>query len=130
MIVEDDKESLEELQEILVSVGYDVKAIDDPASALEAANTTKPDCILLDLKMPKKSGFQVADELKHFSKVGRIPIIAMTAFFTETEHSLLLKMCGIRKCLRKPLDPIEVIEQIEIALSEKPGKEKNDKQSI
>jgi two-component system response regulator AdeR len=117
--VDDDKECLEELQETLVSVGYEVEAINDSLLVLEAANRANPDCILLDLKMPKKSGFRVADELRQLK---HIPVIAITAFFTETEHSLLMKICGIRKCLKKPLNPVEVIEQIEIVLSNKPNK--------
>jgi len=40
--------------------------------------------------------------------------------FTEAEHSLLMKICGIKKCLKKPLNPTEVIEQIETALTNQP----------
>jgi len=119
MIVDDDKECLEELQEILVSVGYEVEAINDSLLVLEAASRTNPDCILLDLKMPNKSGFRVADELRHLK---HIPIIAITAFFNETEHSLLMKLCGIKKCMKKPFNPAEVIEQIEMVLSNKQNK--------
>ncbi len=119
MIVEDDPECLEELREMLVSVGYDVKAISDSTLAFDTVNKIRPDAILLDLKMPNKSGFQVADELKRFSGLENIPIIAMTAFFTESEHALLMNICGIKKCLKKPLDPKEVIEQIETALVNK-----------
>ena len=119
MIVDDDKECLDELQEALVSVGYEVEAVSDSLLALEAVNRTNPDCILLDLKMPNKSGFRIAGELRHLK---HIPIIAITAFFTKTEHSLLMKVCGIKKCLKKPLSTAEVIEQIEMVLSNKPNK--------
>ncbi len=114
--MDDDRECLEELRDILISVGYDVETINDSLLVLETANRTSPDCILLDLKMPKKSGFRVADELRYLK---RIPIIAITAFFTESEHSLLMKICGIKKCLKKPLNPAELIEQIEMAISNK-----------
>lgn len=118
MIVEDDKECLEELREMLASAGYDVKAVNDSVLALEGANKAKPDCILLDLKMPNKSGFQVADELRHISEVAHIPIIAMSAYLKD-DYTSLLNICGIKKCLRKPFHPLDVIGQIEEVLSER-----------
>ncbi len=124
MIVEDDKECLEELQEMLVSAGYEVKAVSDSVLAFDTANKIRPDAILLDLKMPDKSGFQVADELRNFVTLEDIPIIAMTAFFTATEHSLLMNICGIKRCLKKPLNPKDVIEQLEAALLNKRINEK------
>jgi DNA-binding response OmpR family regulator len=116
MIVDDDEEFLGELRDMFVSSGYEVNAISDPALALEAVHKISPDVILLDLKMQKMSGFQVADKLRNFSEVNRIPIIAMTAFFVEEEHSLLMKLCGIKNCLKKPFSPTEAIERIEAAL--------------
>jgi DNA-binding response OmpR family regulator len=115
MIVEDDKELLEELQETLVSVGYEVRPVNDPTTALDEAKKI----ILLDLKMPKKSGFQIADELRQLSEFTKIPVIAMTGFFTSEEYSLLMNICRIKKCLKKPLNPAQVIEQIEMTLANK-----------
>lgn len=119
MIIDDDKELLEELKETLQISGYDVEAIDDAASALEAANSLKPDIILLDLKMPKKSGFQVADELKHLQELSHIPIIAITGFLKE-DYLPLMNLCGINRCIKKPFTPQDIISSIEETL--KPNK--------
>lgn len=120
MIVDDDKEFLEELNETLALSGYDMVAVNDAVSALEVANKTKPDIIILDLKMPGQSGFQVADELKRLSGLSHIPVIAMTAFFKE-ESSLLMNMHGIKKCLKKPFNPLDIIAEIEKTLAENEG---------
>jgi DNA-binding response OmpR family regulator len=116
MIVDDDEELLGELQDTFVSSGYEVNAISDPLLALNTAKKINPDAILVDLQMPKMSGFELAGKLRRFSGSKRVPIIAMTAFFTEEEHSLLMKLCGIKNCLKKPFNPIEAIKHIEASL--------------
>lgn len=118
MIVDDDKEFLEELKETLALSGYDMLAVEDPARVLETARLEKPEVILLDLKMPQKSGFQVADELRHFSELSNIPIIAMSAYLKD-DYVSLLNMCGIKRCLKKPFYPLDVIAEIENALAER-----------
>jgi len=117
MVVDDDKEFLEELGEMLELSGYDLVAANDAGSAIEVAKEAKPVVILLDLKMPKKSGFQLASELKYFAELERIPIIAMSAFYKD-DYKPLLNICGIRKCLTKPFRPLDVIAEIEEALAE------------
>ena len=111
MIVDDDKEFLEELKEALTLSGYDTATFSDGDSALEMIRKIKPDVILLDLKMNQKSGFQVAYELEHLPDV-RVPIIAMTAFFTEREHAKLMDVCKIQTCLIKPFNLREAISKI------------------
>ncbi len=117
MVVDDDKEFLEELRESLTLSGYDVLAISDPVLALSVALQVSPRLILLDLKMPTMSGFQLADEIRVLSRIERIPVMAMSAYYKE-EYEPLLNMCGIRKCFKKPLDPAEIISEIEGALKE------------
>ena len=89
--------------------------MNDAGLALEIVRKTRPDVILLDLKMPAKSGFQVADEIKHFQETSHIPIIAMTGFFKE-DYVPLMGLFGITKCLKKPFPAQEVILEIELAL--------------
>lgn len=115
MIVDDNKEFLEELKETLVLSGYDVIDIDNALLTLDAAIKTKPDVIMLDLKMPEKSGFQVAYEVKHLLELTHIPIIAMTGFFHD-EQIPFLDIYGIKKCIKKPFNPLDAIAQIEAVL--------------
>lgn len=112
LVVDDDKEFLEELKETLINAGYDVTGISESMSAVKVAREIKPTVILLDLKMNSMSGFEVADELKRFPETNRIPIIAMTGFYTMKEHSWLMNFCGIKICLKKPFSPEDVINSI------------------
>ncbi|MDP3790161.1 MAG: response regulator [Candidatus Omnitrophota bacterium] len=113
MIVDDDKEFAEEMKELLTQGGYEADIFRDGASAMEAVNKVQPDLILLDLKMTGKNGFQVASELKYNPDAAHIPIIAMTGYYTQQEHAVLIKVCGIKTCLIKPFQPLDVISKIE-----------------
>jgi len=116
MLVDDDREFLEELKQTLDLNGYEVIGVSDSTLAQEKANNTKPDVIVLDLKMEDMSGFEVAEELKHSSNTMQIPIIGITGFFKEDEHIPLLNICGIKKCITKPFSPKELITAIESVL--------------
>jgi DNA-binding response OmpR family regulator len=113
MIVDDDKEFLEELQETLFLNGYEVIKVNDPHRVLDSAGNNKPDIILLDLKMDHFSGFEIADELSRFIRTIDIPVVAMTGFFTENEHISLMSLCGINKCITKPFSAEQIVTAIE-----------------
>ncbi len=116
MIVDDNEELLEELENLLTLGGYDVIAISDGTKVFDAALKNKPDLILLDLRMSPKSGFQIADEAKNSLFLKDVPVVAMTGFFTEKQHFLMMKLCGIRTSILKPFRPLNLITKIEFAL--------------
>jgi DNA-binding response OmpR family regulator len=118
MVVDDDKEFLDELQETLVLSGYEVKAVNEAAEAFPTATKIKPDLILLDLKMKGMTGFEVANKLKNFDNTMGIPIIAMSGFFTAEEDDTLLSFFEIHEYLRKPFNPLDIITKIEAVLKE------------
>ena len=119
MIVDDNMELLEELEEMLTQSGYEVATLSDSGRAFALAHEIKPAVIILDLKMGSKSGFQVADELRHSLQMKDVPIIAMTGFFTEKEHVLMMKLCGIKTFILKPFNPVNLISKVEFALGRK-----------
>ncbi len=116
MIVDDDEELLEELDETLGENGFVIHTFSDGEEAVRRVREVDPDVILLDMKMRGRSGFQIADELSRRDDTHHIPIIAITGYFTEKEHSRLMKDCGIEGAILKPFDPREVIATIEYVL--------------
>ncbi len=116
MIVDDNVELLEELENLLKLGGYDVIAVSDGTKVFDIAMKNKPDLILLDLKMSPKSGFQIADEARNSVLLKDIPVVAMTGFFTEKQHFLMMKLCGIKTSILKPFRPLNLISKIEFAL--------------
>ncbi len=115
MLVDDNKEFLEELEEILILGGYKTTAINDVNLALDVARESCPDVVVVDLKMPSKTGFQLADELRRLPGFDQIPIIAMSGFFKE-DYGPLMNICGIKRCIKKPFNPLDIISEIEEAL--------------
>jgi DNA-binding response OmpR family regulator len=112
MIVDSDTAYLDELKSFMQADGFDVETLTDGAATVKMAEEKQPDIILLDMKMPGKSGFQVADDLKQFLATSHIPIIAMTSHFTESQHKTFMISLGISDCIIKPADPLEVISKI------------------
>lgn len=119
MIVDDDRDFLEELEGVLQHAGYETIVVNDSLSAVGLARSTKPDLILLDLRMPSMSGFEVAVNLKLLLETSGIPVIAITGFSKVEDDSFLKSFCAIKKCLKKPLNPLDVIKEIEWTLGEK-----------
>ncbi len=117
MIVDDDKGFLEELRDLLELSGYELIAVNDALAALDVAKSINPSVVILDLKMPKKTGFEIAKELRDIADFANVPIIAMSAFYKD-EYKPLLELYGIKRCLKKPFTPLDVIGEIECALLE------------
>lgn len=122
LIVDDDREFLDELKEMLVLAGYGVTGVSDGIAAVKAARVARPDVVILDLRMHAMSGFEVADKLKGIPETSDIPVIAMTGYYTLKEHAWLMNFCGIKRCLRKPFSPLDVIAEVETVLKEAPNR--------
>lgn len=113
VVIDDDQEFLDEIKEMLILTGYDVIAFPGGTNSVEEIKKVIPDIILLDLKMKGKNGFQIAEELRSTPETLNIPVIAMTGYFTKEEHRFLMRVCGIKEVLLKPINPLDVIHKIE-----------------
>ena len=114
LLIDDDQEFLEELENLLVSHGYDTVALNDVQSAVEVSLQRKPDVILMDFKMPGKSGFELADEMSRIENIRNIPIIGISGFFKD-EFNAFMHFCGIKVCLKKPFQIQDIVAAIESA---------------
>ena len=82
------------------------------------AQRIRPALILMDLKMPGKSGFELAFEFRDKPELADVPVVAMSGVF-RSQKIPLLELSGIRRCLSKPLNPLDVIWTIEEILASK-----------
>jgi len=113
MIIDDNADFTDELKETLAACDYEVEVCNDSKSAVKKISKTMPDVVLMDMKMPGKSGLEVAYELKRNRDTARITIIAMSAFYIEKET---LRVCGIESSITKPFNPVDIINRIEQAI--------------
>ncbi|MDN3515389.1 MAG: protoglobin domain-containing protein [Candidatus Brocadia sp.] len=79
LIIDDDPKSVELLNTLLSSEGYDVLKASGGKEGIDKTFLYKPDLILLDLMMPEVSGFDVVDTLKTSPETNTIPIIVITS---------------------------------------------------
>ena len=78
LLVEDDRFLIKAVYTKLTQKGFEVVLANDGDEAISKAKTEKPELVLLDMVLPKKSGFEVLQELKEDSTTKNIPIIVLT----------------------------------------------------
>lgn len=117
-IIDEDKESLDYLEGVLSTTGYDPFVISNSHSLVEKAISSKPDVILMELNMKGMNGFELANKINHHVEENKIPIVGMSSFFKD-EFGFLLNMCGIRQYIRKPFHPVDLIWAIENAIEQR-----------
>jgi len=113
VIVDDDTEYLEELEDLIRASGYEVKGVSDPLRAVAAIESTKPDAVLLDLKMDEKDGFEIARELSENPTTAGIPVIVVTGYYNEEQLERLKDSGVVRSFLTKPLVISDLMEKLE-----------------
>ncbi|MCP4600274.1 MAG: response regulator transcription factor [Proteobacteria bacterium] len=106
--------------------GYQVLTANDGETALELAVTEEPDLILLDLKMPDLSGYEVCRRIREFSTV---PIIMLTALSRDADKIQGLNM-GADDYVTKPFSIPELVARVRAALRRANFSEKQSSDSI
>lgn len=112
LVVEDDANLLETLKYNLKKESYDVVTAVDGEQAVEAARRGKPDLILLDIMLPKLSGYEVCRILR---KEMTVPILMLTARADETDKIVGLEI-GADDYVTKPFSMRELIARIRAML--------------
>ena len=108
LLVEDDKNIREMILDFLACENYSVSAAIDGAAAIEMFKTQKFDIVILDLMLPKSSGFEV---LKYIRNVSVVPVIITSAKDSETDKMLGLNL-GADDYITKPFSLVELLARI------------------
>ncbi|RAP32532.1 two-component system response regulator [Candidatus Marinamargulisbacteria bacterium SCGC AG-439-L15] len=100
LIVDDETALLDMLEILLTPKGYTVVTAQDGVEALDVVKTCRPDAIILDVMMPRMSGYMVASLLKKSPEYEHIPIILLTA--TAQIAGNITLATPTPYCLKKP----------------------------
>lgn len=100
----------------LRSAGYEVLEAGSGRSALDLAFSHRPDIVLLDLKLPDISGFEVCRILKSDPKTSRIPVVHISATFVGEETKLDSAQAGADMYLAEPVSPQELTSTLRTVL--------------
>ncbi len=115
LVVDDNQQNLELLQAYLEDVDCQAIPARDGLEALEIIAKEPPDLILLDVMMPKMSGFEVCKRIKNDPKTSDIPVIMVTALneFGDIEQAI---DSGTDDFLSKPVNKLELLTRIKTML--------------
>lgn len=109
LIVDDDLLLVRTLRTVLHAAGYIVRSVDSGEAGLEAVYARPPDLILLDVKLSRTDGYEVARRLKADNNLPFIPIIIMG----DAPHKAALSLnAGADDFLHKPFDNAELLMHI------------------
>lgn len=111
LLVDDDNEIVESMRTVLENKGYRIMVARDGNAGLTIAERENPDLIVLDMMMPKKSGFLVLEKLKG-RPGGLIPTIMITGN-EGSRHRAYAEMLGVRDYIRKPFAMEKLVRAVE-----------------
>ena len=116
VLVVDDEEALRTvLSGELANEGYDVKAAADGDEAISEVEKSPFDLVLLDIKMPRMSGFEV---LKYIKVNHAKTKVVMLTGFADLKNAIESKKLGADDFVSKPYDLVDLLTTIERVLSE------------
>ncbi len=110
LLVDDDYEIIESLRLALESKGYQILVARDGNQGLAMAEREDPDLLILDMMMPKRSGFLVLEKLRR-SRPVPLRIIMITAN-EGSRHKAYAEMLGIDDYIRKPFPMDRLLESV------------------
>ena len=107
LVADDNQQNRELLEAYLLDDGHEILMAADGREALEMARARHPDLILLDIMMPKLSGYEVCSQLKNDAATKQIPILMITALkeMGDIEKALA---AGADDFLTKPVHRLEL----------------------
>ena len=115
LIADDLPDLLQALKETLEREGFVVTAVGDGQSAIEAIRADPPDIAVLDLKMPRLTGFQVCQALREDPLLENLPVIILSASGTRDSKVAGLDL-GADDFITKPVDVRELLARIRMIL--------------
>ena len=116
LLVDDDPDFVEGARMVLEKSDFEVVTASSGKECLERIKEEKPDLIILDIMMPKKSGFEVCKELKSNIEYNGIPVVMLTALkqkLSQTSYSIAEGLeLEAEDYLEKPIEPKVLVSRL------------------
>lgn len=111
LLVEDDPSNRLLLQDYLIHQGYQVLSLAEGTHFFQTLAHFQPQVVLLDLKLPNISGYQLLEAVQQQPELEPLPIIVITGFAFQAERQRALQL-GARHYLVKPICPERLLTTI------------------
>ncbi|MBU0574047.1 MAG: response regulator [Candidatus Margulisiibacteriota bacterium] len=116
LIVDDVEYNRDILEKILRAAGYQTVKAGDGAEALNYAKKHTPDLILLDVRMPNLSGYDVCQKLLADEKFSKVPIIFITSEYKDDQSIKTGLQMGGLYYITRPVDRGELLARVRVGL--------------
>jgi DNA-binding response OmpR family regulator len=113
LAIEDDPAVQRALQRTFESAGFDITVASDGASAMDVFRETSPRVVILDLRLPGRSGQDICREIKR--QAPAVPILVLSAASDVVDKVLLLEL-GADDYITKPFSPRELLARVRAAV--------------
>jgi len=110
LLIDDDADIVHAMRVVLEGQGYRVLSAADGNAGLAAAERERPDLVVVDMMMPRKSGFLVLEKLK--SRKDACPPVIMITANEGSRHRAYAEMLGVDDYLRKPFAMDKLVESV------------------
>lgn len=120
LIAEDEPSILESLDFILRRAGWTISAVTDGDAALEAVRRLKPRVLVLDVMLPKRSGFDVLKQIREDPDMHALPVLILTAKGQQQDRRIAEEF-GANVFVTKPYANAEVVGAVRQLLGENGG---------
>ena len=115
LLVDDDAEIIESIRYALEAKGYQIFIARDGNQGLAMVESEDPDLVILDMMMPKRSGFLVLEKLRRSREVP-VRVIMITAN-EGSRHKAYAEMLGVDDYIRKPFAMDKLVDAVQRLLS-------------
>jgi two-component system cell cycle response regulator DivK len=116
LVVEDQLDNRQILRDLLTSVGFDLVEAEDGAQGVAAAETHRPDLILMDIQMPVLDGYEATRRIKANPELKAIPIIVVTSYALSGDEEKA-RAAGCDDYITKPYSPRQLLAKVKALLS-------------
>jgi diguanylate cyclase (GGDEF)-like protein len=117
MMIDDEPILIELVRAFLDDAGYQFfVGVSEPEKAIDTLTEQSPDVLLLDLMMPKVSGFDVLEKVRSDAELRHLPVIVMTSA-SDADTKLRVLELGATDFLEKPVDPSELVLRLRNTLA-------------
>lgn len=117
LIADDEQNIVISLEFLMKREGFDVVVANDGEEAVERIRSEHPDLVLLDVMMPKKTGFEVCQEVKADASLAAVRILMLTAKGRDTEVAKGLAL-GADAYMTKPFSTRELVNKVRSLLEQ------------
>ena len=117
LIADDEPNIVAAIEYLLLRSGYEVHIARNGEEALDLVEAHVPDLVLLDVMMPKKSGYEVCSRIRERAEWRHIKVVMLSAKGRETEVNKGLSL-GADLYITKPFSTRELIAKIKVLLDQ------------